>query len=324
MSKLLILMFLCLFLTGCIYRYDEESSHTITHEYEIQATNGQFTEEINEEDYTTEVHNLDIHDFEHDLFERVNNERAVHGLTPLEWNYDLANIAREHSRNMAQLSFFDFNCLDGVSSSERITNAGIPWRHSNTFIVRGSNLAPDTMNLPGDDILLSEDLSHIGIGFYHWEESQYERYLTIKFVAMPIRPCDETISKWEHRVLDLTNEYRAEYGLSPLIWDETLANAARLHSNDMADNNFMAHEGSDGSTIGERITHAGWTWRLVRENVAVGQDSPEMVVDGWINSPGHRKNILCEDIIYLGVGFYFLMYSDFHFHWTQKFGTPMR
>ena len=313
MRKLSVVTFLFILLAGCSRQVDEYLPPTLSSDYAVYSAN-RFHNNHPHEEYDN---------FEQCVFIRINNERIAHGLEPLVWNDALADVARRHSSNMAQMRFFDFNCPDGISPFGRITNAGIPWRRTHTLIVRGNQLTPGSISLD-KDVLFNEFLSHIGIGFYRSAESRYERYVTLEFISMPMRPSDEMIDIWELLVLELTNDYRASHGLSPLVWDGALAHAARLHSADMAYNNFMDHEGSDGSSVGERITRVGWTWRTVKENVAVGQSTPYIVVDGWINSPGHRANILSEDIVYLGVGFYFLEGSDFHYHWTQKFGAPLR
>lgn len=79
---------------------------------------------------------------------------------------------------------------------------------------------------------------------------------------------------------------------SSLRWSCELANAADNHVNDMAANGFMSHEGSDGSTIGQRATKANYIWRNVAENVAKGFDVPNDVHRVWLESPGHCKNIM--------------------------------
>ena len=310
--RLCALALLCLWLVGCGSQSGETPPHIVTYEVDEYSESPLFDERPSEE-YT---------DFEGRVFERINNERIAHGLAPLIWHDSLAGVARNHSSNMAQMNFFNSTCHEGLSPSERITNAGIPWTHTRSFIMGGNHLTPESLTLPEDDVLLDQVLTHIGVGFYYSSQSRYGRYFTIEFIAMPIRPSNETMRQWERTVLDLTNDYRAGYGLPPLTWDDSLAQAARLHSADMAYNDFIAHEGSDGSTVGERITRTGWDWRMVKENVATGQQAPYIVVDSWINSPGHRANMLSEDVRYLGVGFYFLESSQAHFHWTQKFGTP--
>jgi len=254
MRKWLALMLLCIILAGCSRQHDEDALDIMNHEYTDYSSNEFYN------DYSDEVYV----NFEQRVFIRINNERIAQGLEPLMWNDALADVARGHSSNMAQMSFFDFNCPSGLSPSDRITNANIPWRRTHTFIVRGNQLTPESISLD-EDVLSDEFLTHVGIGFYHSAESRYERYITLEFISMPVRPSDEMIAMWEYLVLHLTNDYRASHGLLPLDWDGTLAHAARLHSADMAYNNFMDHEGSDGSSVGERVTRVGWTWQTVKE-----------------------------------------------------------
>ena len=114
-------------------------------------------------------------------------------------------------------------------------------------------------------------------------------------------------------VLRLTNIERANHGLTPLIWSDVLATAAFYHSLDMAENNFLGHTSSDGTTFVQRVERAGYTrFTMLAENAAFGLSTPEAVVAGWMNSPGHRENILTARLVYLGVGFY-------DTYWTQKF-----
>jgi uncharacterized protein YkwD len=140
--------------------------------------------------------------------------------------------------------------------------------------------------------------------------------------ASPSPPVSE-VHQFELRVFELTNIERAKHGLRPLIWHETLAAAARIHSEDMMRNNFLGHTGSDGSTVRQRIERAGVTnansWS---ENCAAGQRSPEAVVQSWMNSPGHRANILSENSTHLGVGFVQRpegSRANAATYWTQKF-----
>ena len=122
---------------------------------------------------------------------------------------------------------------------------------------------------------------------------------------------------FERRVFELTNEQRRNHGLPDLIWDDRLAQAARVHSIDMATNNLMAHIGSDGSTVGTRLQRVGVTnWSSWAENVA-SHATPEAVIQAWMNSPGHRANILSSNT-HLGVGF---DNTSGRTRFTQKFVT---
>jgi uncharacterized protein YkwD len=77
-----------------------------------------------------------------------------------------------------------------------------------------------------------------------------------------------------------------------LVWNDLLTQAADGHSRDMVANNFFDHVGSDGSTLGSRVTATGYAWRSLGENIAAGQITIEQVVDGWIASEGHCANLL--------------------------------
>ena len=117
----------------------------------------------------------------------------------------------------------------------------------------------------------------------------------------------------EQRVFELVNIERRNHGLSELVWDNRLGNAARAHSEDMARNNYFDHTGRDGSSHRDRIARAGLTSvGITGENIAMGQTTPEAVMQSWMNSPGHRANILNPNVNHVGVGF------DSN-RWTQKF-----
>jgi uncharacterized protein YkwD len=82
----------------------------------------------------------------------------------------------------------------------------------------------------------------------------------------------------------------------------------------------MSHTGSDGSDMGQRITRAGYRWGSAAENVASGFTSAQSVFNGWMNSPGHRDNILSNHV-HMGVGA--ATGGDGVMYWTQKFASPM-
>ncbi|MEM7554985.1 MAG: CAP domain-containing protein, partial [Cyanobacteria bacterium P01_A01_bin.84] len=107
-------------------------------------------------------------------------------------------------------------------------------------------------------------------------------------------------------VLKLTNDFRVKNGRSRLTMNSDLSEAAQDHSEDMAKLDFFSHTGKDGSKAGDRITDAGYEWNTYGENIAAGQRTPDQVVQGWINSPGHRANMLNPNFKELGVGYFFL------------------
>ncbi len=127
------------------------------------------------------------------------------------------------------------------------------------------------------------------------------------------------------RVIARTNDYRLQNGCSALTMNELLNNAAQGHSNDMALNDFFSHTGSNGSSPWDRMRNAGYYYSRAAENVAAGYSSPESVVVGWMNSAGHRANILNCDLKDIGVGYYYLGNDtgnvNYRHYWTQVFGT---
>ncbi|KAL4129981.1 hypothetical protein PRIC2_005987 [Phytophthora ramorum] len=121
-------------------------------------------------------------------------------------------------------------------------------------------------------------------------------------------------------MLAAVNKERAAQGLSALCMNRKLQSAAQRHSNDQAVHNFMAHDGSDGSTMSQRVTDAGYRWSTVAENVAAGQVDVAAVMKSWMNSPGHRANIL-GDYTMFGPAYAYNADSTYQHYWTQDFGS---
>lgn len=127
--------------------------------------------------------------------------------------------------------------------------------------------------------------------------------------------------EFEAQVIDLVNEIRQDEGLSLLTLDSRLRDAALAHSIDMAETPCFSHDSCDGTNWAARI----WSYYPpasgIGENIAAGYFSPDAVVDAWMNSAGHRANILNEDWLGIGVGYYYLAGSPYGHYWTQDFGT---
>jgi uncharacterized protein YkwD len=121
----------------------------------------------------------------------------------------------------------------------------------------------------------------------------------------------------EAQVVDLTNQQRAANGCGALRLDGQLTAAARAHSTDMVTRNFFSHTGSDGSNFVTRAQRAGYT-AASAENIAWGWSTAEVVVREWMNSPGHRANILNCGSVAVGVGL--VKKADGTPYWTQVFG----
>lgn len=123
------------------------------------------------------------------------------------------------------------------------------------------------------------------------------------------------------KLIELVNNYRqsgcncgSEFfpPANPVVWNDLLKDAAQKHSDDMKENNFFSHTGSDGSNPGERIYDAGYNWSIWGENIAKGYTSEEDVINGWITSEGHCKNIMNPSFEEMGV-------ATSGTYWTQEF-----
>jgi uncharacterized protein YkwD len=127
------------------------------------------------------------------------------------------------------------------------------------------------------------------------------------------------LEAFEARVFELTNAFRAKNGKDAFQNDTKLNAAAEDWSRSMANGDFFKH------STPAQVEEQGYDWRSWGENIAVGYSTPEAVVDGWINSPGHRANMLSDKFEELGVGYYYLANDSgsvsYRHYWTQVFGT---
>ena len=112
--------------------------------------------------------------------------------------------------------------------------------------------------------------------------------------------------------------------VKPLTWDYRLERAAERHSSYMANNDFVSHTGSDGSSFIDRINQTGYIWRRAGENVAGGQRSIEAVMRAWMSSRGHCRSIMNANFEQMGASLVENSSARYHFYWTQVFATPSR
>lgn len=125
---------------------------------------------------------------------------------------------------------------------------------------------------------------------------------------------DASISTIEQQVLTLTNQERAKEGLKPLATDSKLMDAAREKSTDMKTNKYFSHTSPTLGSPFDRMKELGITYKAAAENIAMGQQSPAEVVKAWMESPGHRANIMNGNFTHIGIG-----YDAQGHYWTQQF-----
>lgn len=125
------------------------------------------------------------------------------------------------------------------------------------------------------------------------------------------------LSAMEQEVFALVNSERAKNGLSALSWADDVAAVARAHSSDMINRGFFSHTNPDGESPFDRLKNNGISYRTAAENIAYGQKTPADVMNAWMNSSGHRANILNKNVTELGVGA--VKNNNGTIYWTQVF-----
>ncbi|KYC37433.1 hypothetical protein WA1_48435 [Scytonema hofmannii PCC 7110] len=126
-------------------------------------------------------------------------------------------------------------------------------------------------------------------------------------------------------ILDLTNTERQKAGVQPLKLSDKLNNSAQTHAQNMAIKDFFSHTDSNGSSVGDRAKAVGFQYSTIGENIAAGQSTPQAVVQGWMNSAGHRANIMNPMFKEIGIGYYYLTNDtgsiNYNHYWVQDLGT---
>ncbi|QIZ10878.1 SCP-like extracellular protein [Priestia megaterium] len=127
-------------------------------------------------------------------------------------------------------------------------------------------------------------------------------------------PATGTVSQYVQQVIDLTNAQRSKNGLPALKADTQLNSVAQKKSLDMQQKNYFSHTSPTYGSPFDMMRDFGVTYKSAGENIAQGQRTPQEVVTAWMNSEGHRKNILSSNFTHIGVGF-----EATGKHWTQMF-----
>ncbi len=130
-------------------------------------------------------------------------------------------------------------------------------------------------------------------------------------------PNKDEVKSIEQQVVDLVNEERARYGLNPLQSNWELARVARYKSQDMIDKNYFSHTSPTYGSPFKMMQDFGIRYTAAGENIAYGQRTPKEVMDAWMNSTGHRENILSAKFNQIGVGV--AKSANGTLYWTQMF-----
>lgn len=250
---------------------------------------------------------------------RVNAERSRAGAPAVTLDARLASAAQAHAESMASHGRLGLESPAGRSVFHRVADGGYPCLSIAEHIVSGPRTPAEFI----DYCLAAEQrrrpfhnpaFSHVGLGRAVGGPSG-----DVYWTALWAQPFTKAgLARLASDVVTLTNAERTGAGLAPLAVDPTLTSAAQAHSDDMVARDFYAHTTPEGRQPWDRAATAGSTHRGIGENIACGQRSPAEVVLGWMNSPGHRANILKPDFTHIGIGH--ATGSLVGTYWTQLFG----
>lgn len=150
-------------------------------------------------------------------------------------------------------------------------------------------------------------------GMYYFKNNCNIPEVTKPAPTTPAPTVDASLNEFEAKVVELTNAERAKQGLPALKVDSALSKVARTKSQDIKDKNYFDHNSPTYGSPFDMMKQFGISYRSAGENIAKGQRTPEEVVNAWMNSPGHRANIL-GNYTHIGVG-----YVSSGNVWTQMF-----
>ncbi|MEV3922907.1 CAP domain-containing protein [Actinomadura coerulea] len=251
----------------------------------------------------------------------VDSRRARNGLPPVTLDGRLTAAAQAHAAVMAAQRRLNADGPDGTSVFDQVALHGYVYLTIDEQFVSGPRSLEEftRYHLDGGqpvDALRNGELRDVGIGHAAGRGRDRDLYWTILW-ATPFSPAG--LSRFAAEVVSLTNAHRAAHGLRPLADDPRLTAAAQAYSEDMAVRRFYSHTSPEGTQPWDRARAAGSTHLGIGENIACGQRSPAEVVQGWMDSPGHRANILKPDFTHIGVGFQ--GGGTAGTYWTQLFGS---
>ncbi|GGK22703.1 hypothetical protein GCM10011583_63310 [Streptomyces camponoticapitis] len=250
----------------------------------------------------------------------VNAERSRSGAPPVRADARLMAAAQAHCAAMAADGRLgSAPGRPGVSLYQRVTAQGYAYLTVAEQLVSGPRTEADFLAYCLLDARLGRtvrDPALSDVGVAHAPAPDGDIFWTAVW-AGPLTP--RGLAAFASDVVALTNAERGAAGLRPLAGDPRLTAAAQAHSDDMVARGFYSHTGLDGRGPWDRAAAAGCTHRGIGENIACGQRSAAEVVRGWMDSPGHRANILGPDFTHIGIGF--RGGGERGTYWTQLFGA---
>lgn len=261
----------------------------------------------------------------------INAERQRAGAPPLRLSEALTRAAEEHAAEISRRGSIKLRTGSTEEMRERMQRVGYQ-AHAWTESLASSPGSPATVlrnwrqgDPGGYRELLSAEMRDLGIGL----DSLRGTPLYVFLFAVPqedyfargtsgLRDLDRVRAE----MLAQVNAARKKAGAPPLRSNSKLDLAAQRHAEDMLARNYFAHESPENKTVRDRARAAGYDWRAIGENIAEGQFSVDEVMDTWLHSPGHRRNILDPGFKELGAGLALgRSGGGYRVVWAQAFGA---
>jgi uncharacterized protein YkwD len=270
-----------------------------------------------------------------ELLRRINEERATKGILLLRLVDPLNDAARQHAEEISRQGTLRLANGSEESMNERLEKLGYDahaWTES--VISTAGDLASVLRDWKAQDkdthkSLMDDDYRDLGIGISKLRGAPLYVFLLAipeaEFFARATASLRDP-ARVRAAVLEKVNAARRKARVPPLLASPQLDQAAQKHAEDMLARGFFAHESPDGKTVRERAQAAGYDWRAIGENIAEGQFTADEVMDTWLKSPGHRRNILDPGFTELGVGLALGKgkNGERRVLWAQAFGAPKK
>ncbi|HEV2846444.1 MAG TPA: CAP domain-containing protein [Thermoanaerobaculia bacterium] len=268
-------------------------------------------------------------DLGQELLQLINAERRSKGAPPLRHSPALSQVAQWHTGVISRQDRLSTGSREDLRNQmKRAGYQAHKWTESvatspgGAATVLGNWRRNDSATFRD---LMDPQVRDIGFGFGRFQGMPL--YVVIFAEPMAEYIARETmdlrdLQQVRKQIVAAVNSARRKAGVPPVTANTDLDEAAQRHAEDMLARNFFAHESPSGTTVRERARTAGYHWRTIGENIAEGQLSVAEVMETWMQSPGHRRNILEKDFKELGVGLAMGPSGGTHrVLWAQNFGA---
>ncbi len=293
-----------------------------------------------EDDFTDEIKRM---------VEMVNEQREAVGAKPVVLNGTLTEAAMLRAEEITEL--FSHTRPDGNSCFTVLDDYSIGYHSCAENIAAGSPTAEATMNQWVNSSghyknMTSTDYSEIGVGVVYDPDSDYGYYwvqlfidptepvqtttvtttvttttfTTVTTAAVTSQPTADDYNKKIQQMLSLVNVQREAAGAEPLTLNNRLCEAAMLRAEESAE--LFEHTRPDGNSCFTVLDDFFIGCSDAAENIAAGSSDAEVIMNDWINSPGHYSNMISEDYSEIGIGVVYIPNSEYGWYWVQLFIQP--